>query len=237
MPAGTRRLLLATIPSPARLVLDSMTGRAKLALARDSDGRPADVVRDAIAAAIDALVAENGGPAWDEAGFAALRRAVADKVVARSIQVLRAVAAVHAEAYAVRQALAAPAPPALKLSRDDTREQLATLVGADVATRVGVGRLPDLRRYLEAMTIRLDRLPRELARDLGEMNRVHDLEDGWHDALDALPADTPVPPALADVRWMLEELRVSLFANALGTAYPVSEKRIRQVLREARMGA
>jgi ATP-dependent helicase HrpA len=69
------------------------------------------------------------------------------------------------------------------------------------------------------------------------MDRVHAVEDAWHEALDALPRSVPVPTALAEVRWMLQELRVSLFAQQLGTAHPVSEKRILQAIAAARQGA
>jgi ATP-dependent helicase HrpA len=227
---GTRRLLLLTVPSPARAVLDSLSARDKLALSRDSDGRPGDVVRDCIAAAVDALTAEYGGPAWDAAVFTGLRAHVAADLVPTTMSALRTSAAVHAEARDLRERLAESVSPLWQPSYDDLRDQLAALVPDDVATRTGLARLPHLVRYLQAMKQRLDRLPQDVARDLMLMNRVHAVEDAWHDALDALPAGTPVPPTLADVHWQLEELRVSLFAQQLGTAAPVSEKRILQAL-------
>ena len=113
---------------------------------------------------------------------------------------------------------------------EDLGLQLAALVPADVATSSGVARLPHVLRYLRAMQRRLDLLPQDVERDLALMDRVHVVEDAWHDALDALPAGTPVPAELADVRWLLEELRVSLFAQQLGTAQKVSEKRILALL-------
>jgi ATP-dependent helicase HrpA len=231
MALGTRRLLLLTVPSPARAVLDSLSARDKLALSRDTDGRPGDVVRDCIAAAVDALSAEYGGPAWDAAAFAGLRTHVAAGLVPTTMSALRTSAAVHAEARDLRERLAASVPAPWQPSYDDLRDQLAALVPDDVATRTGLVRLPHLVRYLQAMRQRLDRLPQDVARDLMLMDRVHAVEDAWHDALDALPAGTPVPPTLADVHWQLEELRVSLFAQQLGTAAPVSEKRILEVVR------
>jgi ATP-dependent helicase HrpA len=65
---------------------------------------------------------------------------------------------------------------------------------------------------------------------------VHAVEDAWHEALDRLPAGRPVPDALAEVRWMLEELRVSLFAQALGTPYRISEQRVRKAIAVATAG-
>ncbi|HEU5035228.1 MAG TPA: ATP-dependent RNA helicase HrpA [Mycobacteriales bacterium] len=234
MRLGTRRLLLLSVPSPARVVLDAMTARDKLALSRDTDGRPADAVRDAITAAIDQLVAEHGGPAWDATGFAALRGFVASRLTVTTRAVLENVAEVHALAHALRERLAADPPPLWRPSYDDLRGQLAALVPPGVATAVGAPRLPHLVRYLQAMQQRLDRLPSDPGRDLTLMDRVHAVEDAWHDALDALPVGVEVPATLGEVRWMLEELRVSLFAQQLGTAHPVSEKRILQAVAAAR---
>jgi ATP-dependent helicase HrpA len=230
MRLGVRRLLLLTVPSPARDVVARMRPADKLALARDTGGRAADAVRDAIAAAVDALVAEAGGPPADAAGFTALRERVATRLPGRTVEVVDAVAAVQAGGHELRELLAADPGEVLRPAYDDMRAQLDGLVSLDAATRLGVARLADVRRYLDAMRHRLDRLPRDPARDLALMDRVHAVEDAWHDALDRLPRSEPVPAELADVRWMLEELRVSLFAQQLGTAYPVSEKRILQVL-------
>jgi ATP-dependent helicase HrpA len=227
---GTRRLLLLTILSPARAVLEALAARDKLALARDTDGRAADAVRDAIAASVNALVEEFGGPAWDEASFSGLRDYVAQRLPGRATDVLRQLADVHAVAHELRQALAAVPPQAMRLSYDDLRAQLADLVPGDAATASGEARLPHLLRYLHAMRQRLERLPRDIARDLTLMQRVHAVEDAWHQALDELPPSADVPTTLAEVKWMLEELRVSLFAQQLGTAHPVSEKRILQVV-------
>jgi ATP-dependent helicase HrpA len=113
---------------------------------------------------------------------------------------------------------------------EDMAAQLASLVPADVAVRSGVARLPHVLRYLRAMQRRLGQLPKDVDRDRALMDRVHAVEDAWRDALDALPPSAPVPPELADVRWLLEELRVSLFAQQLGTAQKVSEKRILALL-------
>ena len=230
MRLGTRRLLLLTVASPARAVLDTLPARDKLALARDTDGRAADAVRDSISAAVDALVEEAGGPAWDAESFNLLRDYVAARLAPHAAELLRTAAEIHQLAHEVRDALVGEPPDILRASYDDMRVQLAALVSVDVATRVGSERLGHLPRYLRAMQQRLERLPRDPARDIKLMQRVHDVEDAWHDALDELPTGSAVPTTLADVPWMLQELRVSLFAQQLGTAHPVSEKRILQVV-------
>jgi ATP-dependent helicase HrpA len=230
MISGTRRLVLLTVASPARAVLDSLSTSDKLALARDSGGRPADVVRDCIAAAVDELVQAHGGPAWDAAAFAKLREQVARELTARALAVFVVVAQVHALAHSLEIELAKAVAKPLEVSYDDLRAQLASLIPVPVATRLGAARMPAILRYLQAMRRRLDRLPQEVAKDTMLMDRVHAVEDVWHEALDSVPAGVMVSPELAEVGWMIEELRVSLFAQSLGTAYPVSEKRVLQAL-------
>ena len=98
-------------------------------------------------------------------------------------------------------------------------------------TASGRRRLPDLLRYVRAMVQRLDRLPGDLAGDAERMESVAHVTDAWRQARDRRPGD----PTLGELRWMLEELRVSYFAQALGTPYPVSEKRVLRAIEAARV--
>jgi len=100
--------------------------------------------------------------------------------------------------------------------------QLDDLVYPGWVAATGRRRLSDVLRYLRAMVQRLDRLPSDLAGDAERMESVAAVTGAWHRALDRRLA----PGALTQIRWMLEELRVSYFAQALGTPYPVSEKRL-----------
>jgi ATP-dependent helicase HrpA len=106
------------------------------------------------------------------------------------------------------------------------RAQLDDLVYPGWVTATGRGRLGDARRYLRAMVQRLERLPGDLSRDAERMASVARVTAAWREALGRLPAARRPDPALAELRWMLEELRVSYFAQSLGTAQPVSEKRV-----------
>jgi ATP-dependent helicase HrpA len=103
--------------------------------------------------------------------------------------------------------------------RGDVERQLARLVPAGFATRSGAARLGDVERYLRAAQRRLERLPDSLGADAQKMGVVHELEE--------LAA---ARPDLEDVPWLLEELRVGQFAEALGVRGQVSAKRIRKLL-------
>ena len=98
-------------------------------------------------------------------------------------------------------------------------------------THMGIGRLDDLHRYLRAIEVRLTKLAETLPRDRERMARIQPLEAEHDKLLDTLPPS----PELIDIGWQLQELRVSLFAQQVGVEGTVSEKRVRQALREVAM--
>jgi ATP-dependent helicase HrpA len=121
-------------------------------------------------------------------------------------------------------------------ARADVREQLRRLVRPGFAAAAGADRLGDVERYLRAATLRLERLPDVTATDRDRMQAVHELERAYRATLESWPRGRPVPAALREVPWMLEELRVSHFAQGLGVKGQVSAKRIRRALADAAAG-
>jgi ATP-dependent helicase HrpA len=220
--AGTRRLLLEAIPSPVRFVLGRQTNQAKLTLSRYRHGSAAELFQDCVTAAADDLLAAHGGPAWDQEGFRRLLDAVRGELADTTLEVVTGVEQVLAVAGEVEGRLAELTNPAFGPALDDLRVQLDDLVYPGWVAATGRRRLSDVLRYLRAMVQRLDRLPGDLAGDAERMESVAAVTAAWHRALDRRLA----PGALTQIRWMLEELRVSYFAQALGTPYPVSEKRL-----------
>jgi ATP-dependent helicase HrpA len=114
--------------------------------------------------------------------------------------------------------------------RADVTAQLDALLPDGFVTEAGTARLPDLTRYLRAVLRRLETAPQDTGRDQIRQHEVEVMTQEYAAALAALhPAQRGTPRAKA-VRWMLEELRVNLFAQSLGTPYPVSPTRIRKAL-------
>jgi ATP-dependent helicase HrpA len=240
MHAGTRRLLLLTVRSPIPWVVDHLDMPAKLALMTAPHGSVGAALDDALLAALDALTAEAGGPAWDEAGFAQLREHVAGELAERTLAVARAlVAALEARREVERRLDALPAAAPLQEIRLDVARQLGRLVHPGCVATAGAARLPDVERYLQAAAARLDRLPDAAGSDRDRMRTIHELEAAYEGRLAEWPTGTPRPPELYEVRWMLEELRVASFAQALAVrgGPPVSAKRIRRAIAEAGRGA
>jgi ATP-dependent helicase HrpA len=222
MAQGIRRLLLLALPSPVTFTQGRLTNRQKLALSRNPHGSVVVMLADCAGCAVDQLVAEAGGPVFDEAGFQRLHDAVRPDFVAATLDVLGTVERILAEAYQVTGRLSA-AGPAFAGSVADIREQVQSLIHPGFATEAGAERLPDLVRYLKAAQSRLDKLPANPTRDGQLMSQVHEVWEAYQELRAELGADRADVRA---VRWMVEELRVSLFAQHLGTAHPVSAKRI-----------
>ena len=107
------------------------------------------------------------------------------------------------------------------------RQRLQTLLAAGFATRTPWAQWPRLPIYLKAMTLRLEKYSSNPARDAAREADIQELEQMWQEKTDSLVKQgQPVSDDLAAFKWMIEELRVSLFAQELKTPYPVSVKRL-----------
>ncbi|MFI1160509.1 ATP-dependent RNA helicase HrpA [Streptomyces sioyaensis] len=225
--AGTRRLILLNIPAnPAKFAQDKLSNQQKLALSRNPHGSIAALFEDCVTAAADRLIAARGGPAWDEESFRKLFDAVRADLVDVTLKTIQQVQEVLAAWQACERRLKETTFPSLLPSLTDIKEQLAALIRPGFVTAHGAKRLPDLMRYLVAADRRLQQLPTNAERDRSRMAKVKEMQDEYAWLLEQFPQGRPVPAAAREIRWMIEELRVSYFAHALGTAYPVSDKRI-----------
>ncbi len=230
MHLGTLRLLALTVRSPARWVRDRLDLGTQVALAAAPHGSLPAVIADAQRAATEALTLEGGGPAWDERSFLRLRDHVAGSLAERTLALVLDAVRVLQAAQAVRDRLARPGRADVQHARDDVAVQLAGLIGPGFVAATGAARLPDLTRYLHAAAHRLDRVAQNPALDRRRTDELRALEDEHRARVAALPPGRPVPEAMREVPWLLEELRVSLFAQTLGSRGAVSGKRIRRVL-------
>ncbi len=230
MVAGNRRLLLLQVPTGIRSIADRLPNERKLAMSRSPYPGVAALLDDCAAAAADQVIADAGGPAWDADGFA---RLVAEARSALPLATARAVDAAGQVLEAAHDAearlRATPSPP-LAAAFADARAQFAALIYPGFVSATGLRRLPDLVRYLRAISRRLDTVAADPGRDAGRTAIVHRVTDAYRQGAAELPAARRSGADVQSVRWMIEELRVSLFAQVLGTPVPVSEKRIRAAL-------
>jgi ATP-dependent helicase HrpA len=184
--------------------------------------------RDAQAAAIGHLIDGHEGAPYED-----LRDLVRDKLEDATFDVLQLAAELIPQVRELEAAAGKAARLEVLNSVTDMRRHLGELFGPGWLSRAGVARFGDLKRYLAAERYRLERLGQSPAREEQALYSLSELTRAYRDAIAGLPPGVPPPPAIAEVPWMIEELRVSLFAQQLGTKYPVSDKRIRKVLTSA----
>ncbi|MEU6677275.1 ATP-dependent RNA helicase HrpA [Streptomyces sp. NPDC046925] len=224
---GTRRLILRNIPvNPAKFASDKLTNAQKIALSANPHGSIQALFADCAMAAADKLIGDFGGPAWDEESYRKLYEKVRAEIVDTTVRTVSQVQQVLAAWQACERRLKSTKSPTLLPNLTDVRAQLDALIGPGFVTATGIRRLPDLMRYMVAADRRLQQMPTNVQRDTSRMQKVHEMQDEYAWLLEQLPQGRPVPKEVLDIRWMLEELRVSYFAHALGTAYPISDKRI-----------
>lgn len=223
MRPGTRRLLRLSVASPVKAVERQLDPRTRLVLGANPDGSLAALLDDCADAAVDALLP---APVWTRDEFAALRDRVGEGLRSTTVDIVARVADVLAAAQDVRLALPSQAPPAQAEAVADIRAQLDRLLPRGFVTATGRARLADLTRYLTAIRRRLDRLPYAVEADRERMGRVHAVQDAYDELARALGPARSGAADVVDIARQIEELRVSLWAQQLGTPRPVSEERI-----------
>ncbi|MGO4385466.1 ATP-dependent RNA helicase HrpA [Specibacter sp. RAF43] len=231
MRAGVIRLLALRVPSPDRYVLDHLSNKEKLTFSQNPHGSVTDLIADCTLATIDKLTPE--ALPWTEPDFNALYEVVRAELIDTVFSVTAVVERVLAANLRIRKQLGATTSLPLIGALNDVKAQLELLVYPGFVAKTGFAQLSQLPRYLAAIERRLEKLPSNVARDGQSMAAVQRLEDEYDDAAAALVPGQRSAAGLEHVRWMIEELRVSLFAVELGTAYSVSEKRIRVALAKA----
>jgi ATP-dependent helicase HrpA len=227
MRAGVRRLLRLTLPSPVRAVERTVGARSRIVLSANPDGDLSALLADCADAAADALL---DVVPWTRSGFQALRERVATELVPQTQQILGGVEKVLAAAHEVRAALSAETPPAQREALEDVRGQFRRLLPPGFVLHTGQDHLADLARYLAAAARRLERLPRDVDTDRARMQRVRAVQDAYDELVRALPSARAAAEDVRDVGRLIEEFRVSLWAQQLGTSRPVSEQRIFRAL-------
>ncbi len=240
--AGLARLLLARIALATNRVTTRWTGREALMLAASPYADTAALVADAQLASALALVDELSTPSdvRDPEAFETLVAAARDAHEDRVYQILsHVVRALEASAEADAAVRSHP-QASLEETTRDVASHSKTLLYEGFVSATPAFALPHLGRYLRAGAVRIERAassPGALARDLEDMDRIHEAEAdiaATRQALERRPYDAGRDAALTQARWMAEELRVSMFAQTLGTPNKVSMKRLLGVLAGAR---
>lgn len=231
--SGVIALLQAELPNPQRYILDHLSASEKLAFAHSPYPDSNALVADCTRTAIDALVPDELPMA--EADYQRLKQNVQQELIDTTFKVTTVVAEILNLSREVDRRIRKIRSLPLAAAAADLRAQHDELIGPGFVSSTGWANLRHLPRYLEAMNLRMDKLDAggALQRDGLNMQVVHELEKAYGDLKAQAPTGVPLPTAIREIYWMLQELRVSFFAQELGTAISVSEKRLRQAIKSA----
>ncbi|MBA2445738.1 MAG: ATP-dependent RNA helicase HrpA [Nocardioidaceae bacterium] len=233
---GLRKLVILAIPSPGARLVKELDNAAKLVLGLSPHGSVTALMDDCHCAAVDFLIGSqvglDAGPGWDSEDFGALVAQVRSEL---DTQVQHAVGLARlslAAAHEIDRRLSGRAELAMLPALSDLKGQWSRLVYPGFVADAGLEALSNYPRYLAAMGQRLDKLHQDTRRDAVLMAQVADVQASYLHQLNALPPAVPPGPALRQIRWLLEELRVSLWAQQLTTPRPISVKRIARALHD-----
>lgn len=222
MLATTLAQLVANCSVNTKRMLNGLTLKQRVAIDRYPHGGADGFVEDIRVASIRDLLVSLGGPTTDPEAFAKLQsdvQAALPSTVRQSVVLLAPALVAYLE-------LASELEQWSGGSIDDMKAQLAFLFPAHAVTTFGMDRMKHVPRYLQAMRIRLENLESNPDRDDAAMDQLEPLEAALQKRLAQLPKGSERTRAVKDIQWMLQEFRVSLFAQRLGTPSPISAKRI-----------
>lgn len=227
---GIRRLVLLAVPSPVAYVLDHLTAPEKLALAASPYPSARALVEDARVAVADAVIARTDPAVRTRERFEVVRDAFSAAVMDELFAAVSLCARILTLQREVERAVREQNSLTLLGALGDVKAQLAGLLHRGFVAQTGVGRLAHLPRYLQAARDRVRGLADQPGRDRQRMTEFERAAALYAEAGGTIPVASDAASALVHARWLLEEYRVSLFAQNLGTAEPVSLQRIAKAL-------
>ncbi|EJL7014240.1 ATP-dependent RNA helicase HrpA [Vibrio cholerae] len=226
MRAGQRRLILLNVPSPIKYLHANLPNKSKLGLYFNPYGKVLDLIDDCIACGVDKLIEERGGMVWEPQAFEALKEHVRAELGDTVVEIAKQVETILTTAHNINKRLKGKVDFTMAFALSDVKAQVEGLIFSGFATECGWKRLPDILRYMRAIERRMEKLPVDPNKDRLHMLKIESVANKYKELLNKIPKGMAIPDNVREIRWMLEELRVSYFAQQLGTPYPVSDKRI-----------
>ncbi|MDR9826565.1 ATP-dependent RNA helicase HrpA [Vibrio sp. FNV 38] len=230
MQAGQRRLVLLNVPSPIKYLHSNLPNKSKLGLYFNPYGKVLDLIDDCIACGIDKLIEDKGGIVWEPEQFETLKEYIRAELGDTVVEIAQQVETILTTAFSISKKLKGKIDFTMAFALSDIKAQVEGLIFKGFATECGWKRLPDILRYMKAIERRMEKLPIDPNKDRLHMLKVEAVASDYKELLNKIPKGVMVPPEVKEIRWMLEELRVSFFAQQLGTPYPVSDKRVKNAI-------
>lgn len=232
MTQGQRRLVLLNVPSPIKYLHSNLPNKSKLGLYFNPYGRVMDLIDDCIACGVDKLIQQKGGLIWEPEQFAQTKEYVRAELGDTVVDVAQQVEAILTTAFSINKRLKGRVDLSMAFALSDIKAQVEGLIFKGFATECGWQRLPDILRYMKAIERRMEKLPIDPNKDRVQILKIDSVMSDYKELLNKIPKGQAVPEKVKEIRWMVEELRVSFFAQQLGTPYPVSDKRVRNAIND-----
>ncbi|MGF1872754.1 ATP-dependent RNA helicase HrpA [Photobacterium indicum] len=232
MTQGQRRLVLLNVPSPIKYLHSNLPNKSKLGLYFNPYGRVMDLIDDCIACGVDKLIQQKGGLIWEPEQFAQTKEYVRAELGDTVVDVAQQVEAILTTAFSINKRLKGRVDLSMAFALSDIKAQIEGLIFKGFATECGWQRLPDILRYMKAIERRMEKLPIDPNKDRVQILKIDSVMSDYKELLNKIPKGQAVPEKVKEIRWMVEELRVSFFAQQLGTPYPVSDKRVRNAIND-----
>jgi ATP-dependent helicase HrpA len=231
-PLGTRALVIAAVPSPAKYVQEHLTAAEKLILTQSPYANLSALITDAIAASVDSVLfsMREDGMIFQKAEFETLRDRVQGAIMDNIFDAVSQTARILSAVRDANKAMAEANPMTYLAVLTQEKAHLEQLLQPNFISNSGLARLPRILVYVRAITLRIQRMLEDAGRDRTAAVELDQALALYEAAGGKFPLQSHSPAHLVKVRWMLEEFRVSLFAQSLGTAEPISLQRIKKAL-------
>ncbi|GAA5217663.1 ATP-dependent RNA helicase HrpA [Corallincola platygyrae] len=233
MKAGVRRLLLLNVTSPAKYLRDNLPNKAKLAMHYTRFGKVQFLIDDCISGAVDMLVG-NAADVRDAASFKSLLETVRADVADKTVEVALVVEQILTRANKALKQLKGKSSFDTVRAQADIKAQIDGLVYPGFVADTGIAQLREVPRYLDAVEKRIEKLAIDANRDRQHLLAIDRVSDALAQLKGKAKHHEGLQDELQQLHWMIEELRVSFFHQTLGTAYPISEKRVLNAIEECR---
>ncbi|HZZ41329.1 MAG TPA: DUF3418 domain-containing protein [Tepidisphaeraceae bacterium] len=227
--AGVRRLFLSQIRDEARQLIRNTPNLQQMALHFSTAG-PSDSLKDDLVSAIaDRAIFQDSADIRTQQIFATRSAAAWKKLHPAAREVTTLAADILSSYHTLAKELSRDFPPLLLDSVKDMRTHLSSLIHTGFLSQSPWSHLHHYPRYLKALSQRLQKLLNAgLSRDQASLHILYPLQRQYRDRLASHKAQGITDPALTDYRWLLEELRVSLFAQSLRTPVPISQQKVQK---------
>jgi len=219
------------VPSLIKYLQQNLPNKAKLGLYFNPFGKIADLIDDCIAAGVDSLLIKHGD-IRDENGFDKVKEQIRGELGDAVVEIATLVEQVLSIAHALHKKMKGRVDLTMITAHGDIKSQLESLIFKGFVSAHGANKMPDLIRYLKAIQKRLEKLPVDPNRDRLCVLELEKVAQEYKKLVNKIPKGLPIPQQVNAIFWMQQELRVSLFAQTLGTPYPISAKRVMNAIKE-----